>query len=337
MGASGGPIFSRWLCVDWRRRSCLCFCPFVRLRAAPARQDGITYGHRFRCRALSRGQEGLSRLDWSGVSFGIKVYRSIEVVKREKFADPLPLNPVSPSPSVSFYKKQKHSVRSKRLLGLKTVDVYSLGFYVDPATLSSRHGGGKESSSDALLTKIAADAAVAKTLRVVVTTGMLNASRFVKGVRESLAPALAKVGASGSMVREFKSWEKREKREKREEREERERRTRRRRRTKLLTRQYPPRPKHPKTKTKTKQQEAFEALFDGLSLGKGTELVFSNVPSSGALRVRVAGKEVGIVNDKRFAPALFGLYFGPESVSPSGRDDIKAGIERGLSGGGREE
>jgi hypothetical protein len=104
---------------------------------------------------------------------------------------------------------------------------------------------------------IAADAAVAKTLRIVVTTGMLTASRFV----------------------------------------------------------------------------------EGLSLPKGTELVFSNVPSSGALRVRVGGKEVGSVSDRRFAPALFGLYFGPDSVSPSGRDDIKAGIEKGFGGGGgrREE
>ena len=135
------------------------------------------------------------------------------------------------------------------------------------------------------MAEIAADAAVAKTLRVVVTTGMLNASRFVKGVRESLAPALAKVGAGSSM-------------------------------------------------------EHFEALFEGLSLGKGTELVFSNVPSSGALRVRVGGKEVGLVSDRRFASALFGLYFGPDSVSPSGREDIKAGIERGFGGGGggpREE
>ena len=175
------------------------------------------------------------------------------------------------------------SVRSKRLLGLKNVDVYSLGFYVDPAALSSRHGkdSGSQNNTDQLLSEVVADAAVAKTLRVVVTTGMLNASRFVKGVRESLAPALAKVGAGGSM-------------------------------------------------------ESFETIFEGLSLSKGTELVFSNVPCSGALRVRVGGKEVGVVSDKRFAPALFGLYFGPDSVSPSGREDIKAGIEKGL-GGGREE
>lgn len=135
------------------------------------------------------------------------------------------------------------------------------------------------------MSKIAADPSVAKTLRVVVTTGMLNAPRFLKGVRESLAPALARAGASKSM-------------------------------------------------------EAFEALFEGLSLSKGTEIVFSNVPSGGGvLKVKVGGKEVGTVSDSRFAPALFGLYFGPDSVSPSGRDDIKAGIERGFGGGGggREE
>lgn len=113
---------------------------------------------------------------------------------------------------------------------------------------------------------------------------MLNAPRFLKGVRESLAPVLAKAGASKSL-------------------------------------------------------EAFEALFEGLSLNKGTEIVFSNVPSSsgagGALRVKVGGKEVGAVSDARFAPALFGLYFGPDSVSPSGRDDIRSGIARGF-GGGRE-
>ena len=191
--------------------------------------------------------------------------------------------PLPPPPPPSPYRR----VRSKRLLGLKNVDVYSLGFYVDPATLSSsRHGAGagagKGPAADQLLARVVADAAAAKTLRVVVTTGMLNAPRFVKGVRESLAPALARAGAGGSMA-------------------------------------------------------AFEALFEGLALGKGTELVFSNVPSSGALRVRVGGREVGAVSDKRFAPALFGLYFGPDSVSPSGRDDIKAGIEKGFGGAGARE
>lgn len=50
---------------------------------------------------------------------------------------PPPLFLLSLSLSKPSKKHIPCSVRSKRLLGLKNVDVYSLGFYVDPATIST--------------------------------------------------------------------------------------------------------------------------------------------------------------------------------------------------------
>jgi len=90
-----------------------------------------------------------------------------------------------------------HSARSKRLLGIKNVDVYALGLYVDPAAVK-KVAAGKKAVDDALLAAVVGDA-VPKTLRVVVTTGLMTRTRFLASVRETLAPALTKAGDPTAM------------------------------------------------------------------------------------------------------------------------------------------
>ncbi|KAK9835190.1 hypothetical protein WJX81_004766 [Elliptochloris bilobata] len=92
--------------------------------------------------------------------------------------------------------------RAKRLLGVKNVDVYALGLYVDSAAVKEKvapkyrdQAPGALSDSQQLLDEVACCNEVEKTLRIVVTSGLVNQSRFTKGIRESLTQPLQKAGA----------------------------------------------------------------------------------------------------------------------------------------------
>lgn len=156
--------------------------------------------------------------------------------------------------------------RSKRII--KNIDVYALGVYVDAPALAERAAAAP--SPEAAVASLADDASLPKTVRVVVTTGLMTAPRLLKSVKESLLPALTVRDAAPSF-------------------------------------------------------DAFASLFDGTSLTKGTEIVFSNAPD-GALAVRIAGADVGSVKDVRFGPALFGLWLGAAPVSPNARASVVAGV-----------
>eukprot|EP00884_Botryococcus_braunii_P013327 jgi/Botrbrau1/21996/Bobra.0024s0012.1 len=97
-------------------------------------------------------------------------------------------------------------VRNKRLLGMKNIDVYSLGLYVDPSSTKRLANKYKGAAPDALaknqkfLDELADAKGPAKTLRVFVTTKLLTSSRFFNGLRESLIPALRKVGENDSSL-----------------------------------------------------------------------------------------------------------------------------------------
>ncbi len=160
------------------------------------------------------------------------------------------------------------SARSKRVLGLKQVDVYALGLYVDPAAVKKAAAGRGAVDRD-LLARVASDA-VPKTMRIVVTTGLLTRARFLASVRETLAPALARAGDPGAMA-------------------------------------------------------AFEALFKGVEVGRGTALAFSSL-AGGGLAVQVGGVELGRVASPAFGPAFFDLYLGAHPVSVEGKAAIVAGL-----------
>jgi hypothetical protein len=85
------------------------------------------------------------------------------------------------------------------LLGIKNVDVYALGLYVDPAAVKKAASGRRGAASDPAFLKAVTSNGVPKTLRVVVTTSLLTRGRFLSSVRETLAPALAKSGDPAAM------------------------------------------------------------------------------------------------------------------------------------------
>lgn len=91
--------------------------------------------------------------------------------------------------------------RRKRLLGLKNVDVYALGFYIDEEaaqkTLGPKFGSAGSSSwakDQSLCDEVVNSREVEKTVRIVITSGMVNHDRFLGSLKESLVPACEKAG-----------------------------------------------------------------------------------------------------------------------------------------------
>ena len=154
-------------------------------------------------------------------------------------------------------------------MGLKNVDVYALGLYVDPAAVK-KAAAGRTAVDAGVLEAVMSDA-VPKTLVVRVTTGLMTSARFVASVRETLAPALARAGGDPAAL------------------------------------------------------DAFEALFAGAELKKGTSLAFSSL-AEGGLAVQAGGVELGRVTATAFAPAFFSLYLGAEPVSADGKAAIVEGL-----------
>jgi hypothetical protein len=107
-------------------------------------------------------------------------------------ADPPPAHPslLTPPPT-------PHSVRAKRVLGLKNINVYALGLYVDaPAAKRALRSSGLPSPNnqrpfDALVKN---SEGVEKTLRLVITSNLVKRAAFVSTLEERLGPALRKVG-----------------------------------------------------------------------------------------------------------------------------------------------
>jgi hypothetical protein len=84
---------------------------------------------------------------------------------------------------------------------MKNVDVYALGFYIDEGAaqkaLGPKFGSAAPSSlekNQSLCDEVINSNDVEKTVRIVVTSGMLNHDRFLGGIRESLVPACEKAG-----------------------------------------------------------------------------------------------------------------------------------------------
>ncbi|KAI8477278.1 MAG: chalcone isomerase [Monoraphidium minutum] len=96
-------------------------------------------------------------------------------------------------------------VRAKRILGLKNINVYALGLYVDASGAKKALGKWKGSSGDALLKSQAAFDALVNTesfersLRLVISFGGLKRATFVNALEERLAPPLRKAGKSAVM------------------------------------------------------------------------------------------------------------------------------------------
>ncbi|GFH25788.1 chalcone_isomerase domain-containing protein, partial [Haematococcus lacustris] len=88
-------------------------------------------------------------------------------------------------------------VRVKKILGLKNINIYALGIYVDSAAAKKALGSKFKSldketlaNSQALLDEVLACESIEKTLRLVISFGALKRSQFVEALNERLAPGL---------------------------------------------------------------------------------------------------------------------------------------------------
>ena len=205
-------------------------------------------------------------------------------------------------------------MRSKRLAGIKNIDVYALALYVDPqaarSTLQDRFrdqpteklaadqrlfdGGGRgcvfvrsfsgASSSTCVSVYLVyhngpsvpthpadlvrADG-VEKTLRLVVTSKLVNRSKFLDALADRLEPPLAAAGAGDRLAE-------------------------------------------------------FSALFDGADFRKGLVITFT--ADRGALVTRVDGREAGTIASRELTHTLFDIYLGPDPVSRDAKDAFGLGL-----------
>ncbi|GBF94321.1 hypothetical protein Rsub_06943 [Raphidocelis subcapitata] len=96
-------------------------------------------------------------------------------------------------------------VRAKRILGLKNINVYALGLYVDAhGAKRALHKWKGCSADDLACNQKAFDALVSsesfeRSLRLVISFGALKRQQFIHALEERLAPALKKAGKSEVM------------------------------------------------------------------------------------------------------------------------------------------
>ncbi|CAL8467962.1 g7500 [Coccomyxa elongata] len=92
-------------------------------------------------------------------------------------------------------------VRAKRLAGIKNIDVYAMGLYIDLMAAKSELGKDFDclppvslEGNQALAERLMASNNIEKTIRIVVTSGLVNQGRFSKGLRESLESRIQETG-----------------------------------------------------------------------------------------------------------------------------------------------
>ncbi|EIE20825.1 chalcone isomerase [Coccomyxa subellipsoidea C-169] len=96
--------------------------------------------------------------------------------------------------------------RAKKLAGLKNIDVYAMGFYIDSRAAKQELGRDFDclppvslEHNQVLAERLKTANNIEKTVRIVVTSGMVNQSRFSKGLRESLEPRLKQTGDTAAL------------------------------------------------------------------------------------------------------------------------------------------
>ncbi|KAK9816941.1 hypothetical protein WJX72_007231 [[Myrmecia] bisecta] len=94
-------------------------------------------------------------------------------------------------------------VRRKKVIGVKNIDVYAVGLYVDPVAakkvLGSKCRGASPddlAAQQKLFDEVKKNDSIEKTMRLVISFKSLTHSRFWKALEERLAPELSKKGDS---------------------------------------------------------------------------------------------------------------------------------------------
>eukprot|EP00798_Chlamydomonas_sp_ICE-L_P015760 gene15761-21883_t len=196
-------------------------------------------------------------------------------------------------------------VRSKRILGIKNINIYAVGVYVDPAAAKKALGcvmcpiyavgvyvdpaaakkalGSKFSKettaqdlahNQALFDEVVNNASFEKSLRLVISFGALKRDQFVDALEERLLPALKTYSEPDSTL------------------------------------------------------ESFEKMFDDVSFQKGLEIVFAQDGSN--LTTTIGGKKKGVINSPALCRSLFGVYLGPDAVAPKAKSTFGQNLATAL-------
>lgn len=102
-------------------------------------------------------------------------------------------------------------VRAKRILGLKNINVYTVGLYVDGPHAKKALSKWKGSEVDGLLVHqeafddLVSNTHFEKSLRLVISFGALKRSQFVSALEERLKPALDKAKEPASTLKSFEA------------------------------------------------------------------------------------------------------------------------------------
>eukprot|EP00775_Hariotina_reticulata_P003049 gene3049-3330_t len=103
-------------------------------------------------------------------------------------------------------------VRAKRILGIKNINVYSVGLYVEGSAAKKALHKHKGKDADQLLAnqkvfdELIDSHSFEKSLRLVISFGSLKRSQFVSALEERLKPALAKAAEPASTMQAFEGW-----------------------------------------------------------------------------------------------------------------------------------
>jgi len=188
--------------------------------------------------------------------------------------------------------------RQKRLAGIKSLDIYAVGLYVDESGVTSLLGDRAVKSTDgdafahdnaiftgmyefmnhmfyihtdvyALCVDLMRHSSIEKALRVVITSGLVKRKAFVSALDEQLKPRL-----SGTSSEETLS--------------------------------------------------TFTSMFDSISFRKGMDISFFF--ERDALITKVDGHVIGRLRDDRFSKALLNIYLGSSPVSVHAKEAFRRGI-----------
>jgi len=96
-------------------------------------------------------------------------------------------------------------VRAKRILGLKNINVYAVGLYVDAAGVRSKLGKYKGRDAEELVKSsnmykdFVASSGVEKTLRLIINYGNISSDTFSNALKERMEPGLKSAGELKTM------------------------------------------------------------------------------------------------------------------------------------------
>lgn len=98
--------------------------------------------------------------------------------------------------------------RTKRIAGVKNLDIYALGLFVDPSAVRGALQGKFRGADPASLAKdqklfdeLVSHEGIEKTLRIVITSGMVKQRPFLEALEERLEPPLKQAGELEALQR----------------------------------------------------------------------------------------------------------------------------------------